>query len=708
MIDQTPAPAASPQSEPQKHYSNQWKRKSSLTILFGATAVIFIALALVFVNSYVGGLTRGNLVQTTEAELIRSADYLQLSLRVSATVEHPAISGLGNQSDATALTPASGALTIDFLTSPQGLPAHVPAISEGLGLLQLNLVDLEGNTLWSTADEPAGLGERARGGFQAATGGTVSSQLLENLELGLADGATDTVDVVLAYLPVRATPEGGIIAVLEIYRNVSGNVLLQVNQIKSAVVWTTVAVMGGLILVFLSFMGTADITIYRSSRREMALVEAQLEERKRIGEELQQARDDALEASRAKSEFLASMSHEIRTPMNAIIGMADLLSETPLNHDQQEYVRVFRTAGETLLDIINDILDLSKVESGQLTLERVDFDLDELVENTAEFFAIRSHEKGFELNCHVKPNLPSTLIGDPVRLRQVVTNLLSNAVKFTAKGEVVLKVESDPESDDPGHLLFQVSDSGVGIPADKIDAIFESFTQADSSTTREYGGTGLGLAICSRLVEMMGGRIWVESEMGRGSTFFFTAQFGVQDNPDRRALSWDSLVGVKTLIVDDNATNRLILTETLGAWGAVTTAVDDGFQGIEALSQAKAVNAPFELLLVDRRMPGMDGFGVAESIKEDLGIADMTIMMLTSDNRSEVISQCEQLGISRYLIKPVKRSELLKAITNALAVQPASRLFCSSSFRAWAVRAMIALGSRPCSRSHWRIKRVAV
>ncbi|MFQ6028814.1 MAG: response regulator, partial [Dehalococcoidia bacterium] len=323
--------------------------------------------------------------------------------------------------------------------------------------------------------------------------------------------------------------------------------------------------------------------------------------------------------------------------------------------------------GETLLDIINDILDLSKVESGQLNLEKVDFELDDLVENTAEFFAIRAHEKGFELNCHVKPDLPSTLIGDPVRLRQVITNLLSNAVKFTEKGEVVLKVENDPESQNPGHLLFQVSDSGVGIPSNKVDSIFESFTQADSSTTREYGGTGLGLAICHRLVEMMGGRIWVESVWGKGSVFYFTVQLGVQNNPDRRALSWESLKDVKTLIVDDNATNRLILMETLDAWGAIATAVEDGYKGLEALSQAKAAGEPYQLLLVDRRMPGLDGFGVAESIKEDLGIADMTIMMLTSDNRSEDISQCEQLGISRYLIKPVKRAELLKAITNALA-----------------------------------------
>ncbi|MFQ6028572.1 MAG: histidine kinase dimerization/phospho-acceptor domain-containing protein, partial [Dehalococcoidia bacterium] len=352
MIDQHQTPPATPQAEPHKYYHSQWKRKSSLTILFGATAVVFIALALVFVNGYVGDLTRQNLVKTTEAELIRSSDYLQSSLRILATPDIPLTGEPTGPPNTASGSPVSNELTIDFLTSPQGLPVHARAIKDGLNILEFNLVDLQGRIVWSANENSVRLSERANRRFQAATVGAVSSQLLDGLELVSSDGSRSDVDAVLTYLPVRATPDGQIIAVMEVYRNVSGNLLLQVNQIKAAVIWTTVAIMGGLILVFLSFMGTADITIYRSSRREMALVEAQLTERKRIGEELQQARDDALEASRAKSEFLASMSHEIRTPMNAIIGMADLLSETPLNHDQQEYVRVFRTAGETLLDII--------------------------------------------------------------------------------------------------------------------------------------------------------------------------------------------------------------------------------------------------------------------------------------------------------------------------------------------------------------------
>ena len=395
----------------------------------------------------------------------------------------------------------------------------------------------------------------------------------------------------------------------------------------------------------------------------------EIAERQRTEKELQRAREAALEASRAKSDFLASMSHEIRTPMNAIIGMAEVLSETTLTPEQQEYVRLFQTAGETLVEIINDILDLSKVEAGQLHLENVDFDLEELVENTAEFFAIRAHGKSIELNCHVKPHLPTALVGDPVRLRQVITNLLSNAIKFTEKGEVTLHIDNYAEAKEPGFLLFRVSDTGTGIPPEKMGSIFDSFTQADSSTTREYGGTGLGLAICRRLVEMMGGCIWVESEVGQGSTFNFTAKLETRE-PLRKlpALPLEGVNELRVLIVDDNATNRLILSEILAVWGASVTAIEDGCRGLGELDRAKKENQPYQLLLLDRRMPGMDGFEVAERVKRDLGIVDITIMMLTSDNRSQDITRCQELGILRYLIKPVKRSELLQAITSGLGL----------------------------------------
>lgn len=404
---------------------------------------------------------------------------------------------------------------------------------------------------------------------------------------------------------------------------------------------------------------------------ELSRANLRLEEeavvRVRTAEELREAREAALQASRTKSEFLASMSHEIRTPMNAIVGMAELLLDSQLTLEQQEYVEVFQSSGSTLLDIINDILDLSKVESGQLSLEMVDFDLAEIVENTVQILAIRAHEKGIELHCQIKTDVPTSLVGDPVRLRQALTNLVGNAIKFTDKGEVTLRVENDPGAGVPGALLFSISDTGIGIPPEKLEAVFDRFTQGDSSTTREYGGTGLGLAICQRLVDLMDGRIWVESEVGKGSVFYFNARFEIPSQTgNHTALSWEALKGLKVLIVDDNATNRLILRETLAAWGASATVAEDGYRAMSELNRALHKGESYRVMLLDRRMPGMDGFEVAARVQQDLGSTDMAIMMLTSDDRTEDIKRCRELGISRYLIKPVRRLDLLRAITAVL------------------------------------------
>jgi PAS domain S-box-containing protein len=390
---------------------------------------------------------------------------------------------------------------------------------------------------------------------------------------------------------------------------------------------------------------------------------------KRTERELIAARETALGASRAKSEFLSSMSHEIRTPMNAILGMADLLAETALATDQQRYVNTMISNSNALLDLINGILDLAKVESGKLHLEESEFDLDDLIGRAMETLSVRAHEKRLELTTRLMPSVPPRLVGDALRLRQVLINLVGNAIKFTQHGEVALTIESVGNAGGQQLLRFSVRDTGIGIAPAKVDTIFQSFTQADSSVTRKYGGSGLGLAIARRLVELMGGTIWVESELGGGSTFHFTARLGICVEVDNMSKQLPDLSGMRVLIVDDNATNRLILNELLLSQGAETHETGGGSEAIAEFARAGDSGRPYGLVLLDCRMPEMDGFEVAERLRAHPADHRPIILMLTSDHLSPQRARLAECGIDSLVVKPVRRAELLQAISTAMAGQ---------------------------------------
>jgi len=666
--------------------------KYRLTIVFAATAVVMIAVATLIVNQLIGKLTEDNLVRIAEENSTRDAEHIESMLRggqsmpamsSGAAMSHsgessmpemqpPTPTGQNSKPDMTVTGPTSEGdamphmqktkpLTLDFLTGAEGLTSTLPMLVMGFNITDVNLFDLNGTVVWSTDPQTIGKNNLESLLYQRAAAGKTASKLSKGDTSAHLGDAGENAEIVATLLPLKDTQEGQIIGVMEIHRDVSDDVAVQVDQAKSAVLRITVPTMGGLFLFLVAFMMVADKSIYRSRKREVSLVETQLEERRRAAEELQQARDEALEATRAKSAFLANMSHELRTPLNGIIGYSEMLQEEAKDLDQDDFtpdLQKIHASGKHLLELINDILDISKIEAGKMELYIESFDIPEMVQNVAVIIHPLVAKNANTLEVHCEDNLGS-IRADMTKVRQVLFNLLSNASKFTEGGTISFDVARRTE-DGTDWISFSVTDTGIGMTSDQMGSIFKAFSQADASTSRKYGGTGLGLALSRGLCQMMGGDIAVESEVGRGSTFTaklptVVAEPEVEPVPLEEFGADSPPEGAPTVLaIDDDPMLHDLMKRFLAREGV---RVESALGGEEGLRLAKELHP--DAITLDVMMPGMDGWAVLTALKADPDLAHTPVIMLTfTDGRNLSYT----LGASDYIVKPIDRAQLIAVL----------------------------------------------